>query len=406
MAFLKHRHDQMHRGNVPSDQLATGTPTEGFVPTVQGDGSVAWESPTPAIALNDLTDVDTASPPPSDGQVLTWVTGDSSWEPTDPSVAVIDDLTDVDTTSVPPTDGQVLTWVDGDSQWEPRDAGAGDVTTTPSADQIIEAQSDAILPLAVKGAASQVANLFEARTSADEQVFWLDPTGRVVERQLGTSSSEAVALERYAADSSPVEIYVRRSRSNTVAHTIVADSDEILALIFQGSNGSAWRTAARIAVSVNGTPGSGNDMPGKITLATTPDGSATSVPRLDIDSTGLISLMFGLRLPGTITPTSLGSTTDDYAPTDGTGAFVWRLGSASGDATLRGIVAEADGVMHLIVNSLTVGNLIFENRNVGDSTTVNTFICPGEADYTLTPGSSALIWYDGTSDRWRVIGTA
>ena len=37
----------------------------------------------------------------------------------------LDDLTDVDTSTTPPTDGQVLTWVTADSKWEPADASGG-----------------------------------------------------------------------------------------------------------------------------------------------------------------------------------------------------------------------------------------------------------------------------------------
>lgn len=37
----------------------------------------------------------------------------------------IDDLTDVDTSTTPPTDGQTLSWVAANSQWEPADAAGG-----------------------------------------------------------------------------------------------------------------------------------------------------------------------------------------------------------------------------------------------------------------------------------------
>lgn len=37
-----HRHDQMHRGQVPTDQLADGTATVDYVPTSNGDGTVTW----------------------------------------------------------------------------------------------------------------------------------------------------------------------------------------------------------------------------------------------------------------------------------------------------------------------------------------------------------------------------
>lgn len=37
-----HRHDHFHRGQVPTDQLADGTATSGYVPTSNGDDTVTW----------------------------------------------------------------------------------------------------------------------------------------------------------------------------------------------------------------------------------------------------------------------------------------------------------------------------------------------------------------------------
>lgn len=43
MAFVRHRHDMFHRGLVPYDQLATGTPEHGDVPTWNDyDEEVEW----------------------------------------------------------------------------------------------------------------------------------------------------------------------------------------------------------------------------------------------------------------------------------------------------------------------------------------------------------------------------
>lgn len=41
-----HRHDEMHRGQVPTDQLASGTATAGFAPLSNGDGTVTWGAGT------------------------------------------------------------------------------------------------------------------------------------------------------------------------------------------------------------------------------------------------------------------------------------------------------------------------------------------------------------------------
>lgn len=59
--------------------------------------------------------------PVADGEVLTWVDANNRWEPVAPSGggASIDDLTDVDTTTTPPTQDQVLVW--NGTSWVPGD---------------------------------------------------------------------------------------------------------------------------------------------------------------------------------------------------------------------------------------------------------------------------------------------
>ena len=78
-------------------------------------------------SIDDLSDVDTTTVAPTDGQVLTWDNANSVWEPATPSgggASDIDDLSDVDTSTSAPTDGQALLWVAADSEWQPGDVAA------------------------------------------------------------------------------------------------------------------------------------------------------------------------------------------------------------------------------------------------------------------------------------------
>ncbi len=80
--------------------------------------------------------------------------------------------------------------------------------------------------------------------------------------------------------------------TSTGGTTVVASGDDLGHISFEGSDGSAQRVAARINVQVDGTPGS-SDMPGRIRFLTTPDGSATEVERLRIESDGDFRLSSG-----------------------------------------------------------------------------------------------------------------
>lgn len=68
----------------------------------------------------------------ADGKLFVKHTDDSIKEisgGTDITTESIDALSDVDTTTAPPADGQVLTWVDANSQWEAATSSGGGSTT-------------------------------------------------------------------------------------------------------------------------------------------------------------------------------------------------------------------------------------------------------------------------------------
>ena len=104
------------------------------------------------------------------------------------------------------------------------------------------------------------------------------------------ANSSSIFTARFAANANGASAIYGKSRGATVgAHTIVSNNDIIGDLLFVGSDGVAFQTAARILASSDGTPAA-NDMPGKLTFLTTPAGSATAVERLRIDNLGNIGI--------------------------------------------------------------------------------------------------------------------
>ncbi|MEM4379133.1 MAG: hypothetical protein QXL01_00400 [Thermoplasmatales archaeon] len=101
----------------------------------------------------------------------------------------------------------------------------------------------------------------------------------------------------YSSDANPAVQNFLKSRNATIgSHTIVQNNDEIGRIQFRASNGTSFDLAASIRAFVDGTPGSSNDMPGRLVFYTTPDGSATIVERMRITNDGLVGI-------GNITPT-------------------------------------------------------------------------------------------------------
>lgn len=89
-----------------------------------------------ATTLDGLTDVDTSTVAPADGQVLKFDSASGLWKPEpdavgSPGVTTLDGLTDVDTSTVAPADGQVLKFDSASGLWKPEaDAvGSPGVTT-------------------------------------------------------------------------------------------------------------------------------------------------------------------------------------------------------------------------------------------------------------------------------------
>jgi hypothetical protein len=94
-------------------------------------------------------------------------------------------------------------------------------------------------------------------------------------------------------DSNGLRIYYGKSRGTTVGSvTTLQNNDSIAQINFAGADGTSLDPiAARIEVHVDGTPGT-NDMPGRLTFSTTPDGASTSTERVRINNSGLTTVGF------------------------------------------------------------------------------------------------------------------
>ena len=82
---------------------------------------------------------------------------------------------------------------------------------------------------------------------------------------------------------------LNRARGTYGSPTIVSSGDQLGNVLFQGYDGSAYRSAASIEAQVDGTPGA-NDMPGRLTFKTTPDGGTAATERMRITSAGDVGI--------------------------------------------------------------------------------------------------------------------
>jgi hypothetical protein len=113
------------------------------------------------------------------------------------------------------------------------------------------------------------------------------PTLQVAGATVGTSS---LGLSRWQADVSYPATFFSKSRGAAVGtHTIVASGDTVGGLNFLGSDGAKFVETARIFASVDGTPGT-DDMPGRLSFATTADGFVSATEHVRIDSAGRLNV--------------------------------------------------------------------------------------------------------------------
>jgi len=99
-------------------------------------------------------------------------------------------------------------------------------------------------------------------------------------------------------------------------------------------------------------------------------------------------------------PAEITANTNNYEP--GAGKDIFRL-TADAARNITGIVARNDGDAILLINVDSTDAITLKHANT-DSTEANRILVPWEGDYVLSAkGGAALLMYDGTTDRWRVI---
>ena len=106
-------------------------------------------------------------------------------------------------------------------------------------------------------------------------------------------SGSSMFLLRDGADTGGPFLFLGHGRGGA---TIVQDGDELGNITFVGADGTNFQNAAAIKSLVDGTPGSGTDMPGSLSFWTSPDGSTTLAERLKIKSSGDVTIGSGVTI--------------------------------------------------------------------------------------------------------------
>lgn len=108
------------------------------------------------------------------------------------------------------------------------------------------------------------------------------------------------------------------------------------------------------------------------------------------------------RNTGIISPPTITGNQDNYTPTGLSTARILRL-IADAARSISGIAAQADGTRLTLANITGTSANTITLLHQTTSTVENRFICPGAVNFVLNEGDCVEIWYDGATDRWRVM---
>ena len=100
-------------------------------------------------------------------------------------------------------------------------------------------------------------------------------------------------IQQYVAgnNADPGYLDILKTRNTSPSgNTILQDGDRIGSIRFRGNTGSGYVNGAMIRAVVNGTPGSGNDLPTDLQFHTMPDGTGSTNERLRIGSAGQLGI--------------------------------------------------------------------------------------------------------------------
>ena len=147
------------------------------------------------------------------------------------------------------------------------------------------------------------------------------------------SGHHVVAHSDTGGDSSV--ILQARSGGTTSSPSIVQASWILGTNLYAGYDGTDYANAAAIIVTVDGTPGS-NDMPGRMTFYTTPDGTGNLTSRMTIGNDGAIQMFQTLDVDGGITANLTGDVLGNL-----TGNVTGNVSGTSGSTTGNAATATA-----------------------------------------------------------------
>lgn len=181
---------------------------------------------------------------------------------------------------------------------------------------------------------------------------------------IGTATNKStLATATFVSNTTGGAMGFSKSRSDTIGtQTVVASGDTLGTFYAEGSDGTAFISAAKIAFQVDGTPGT-NDMPGRIVFSVTADGAAAVTEAMRISNTLAITAAAGLTV-GSSTAITAGGSTVSALKFSSTASFGIFVGSGAPS------ISAAKGSLYLRSDGTGIADRAYINTN-GSTTWTN-----------------------------------
>jgi hypothetical protein len=182
--------------------------------------------------------------------------------------------------STPVADGQVLKYNSAGGKWiNDTDLSGGASSETFTATHIQTTSLSVLGTMSVSSSAK-----FGGPVAVHPTGVYADSSADLQLNTTNLATKWSFHTGGWGANATGVSWSVAKSRHATIgSHTVLQSGDDILEWTARGSDGDQFVTAAQIKASVDAAPGD-NDMPGRITFLTTPNGGSSSLEAMRIDS--------------------------------------------------------------------------------------------------------------------------
>lgn len=132
--------------------------------------------------------------------------------------------------------------------------------------------------------------------------------------------------------------------------------------------------------------------------------ATAGVSRATLSSVGFSLTSGGIYASAVTSPAALTGDVTNYSPSGLSASGALRVDPGAAGRVINSLATGSSGRYLLVMNISATQTLTLLHDDGATGTAANRFLCPDNASVVIPVNGSRLLWYDGTSSRWRVFG--